>query len=53
VPSKKFQSEWDKMLFKALTSDGQIKGMSKKQAKEYASEVIKKWREFGEMRKKG
>lgn len=52
VPSKHFQPEWNKMLFKALETDGRRQGMSRKQAKEYSSGVIKEWREFGEMRKK-
>lgn len=53
VPSKHFQPRWNDMLLKALESDGKRKGMSKKQAREYSSGVIREWRKFGEMRKQG
>lgn len=52
VPSKKFQPEWNNILFKALETDEKKKGMSKRQAKDYSSSVIKEWRKLGEMRKK-
>jgi len=52
VPSKSAWSLWNEELFKALESDAKSKGMSKKQAKEYASGVIKEWRKFGDQRMK-
>jgi len=52
VPSKQAWSLWNEELFKALESDAKSKGMSKKQAKEYASGVIKEWRKFGDQRMK-
>lgn len=53
VPSKQFEPEWNNMLFKALEADGKKKGLSKREAKEYGSGVIKEWRKLGEMRMKG
>jgi hypothetical protein len=50
VPSKDTWSLWNEELFKALEDDAKRRGMSKKQAKEYASEVIKEWRQFGNHR---
>ena len=52
VPSKSSWPEWNKELFKALETDGRKKGMNKKQAKEYASGVIREWRMFSDMRVK-
>lgn len=52
APSKHVMPLWNEELFKALESDGKRKGMSKKQAKEYASGVIREWRKFGDQRKK-
>jgi hypothetical protein len=52
VPSKEAWPLWNEELFKALESDAKGKGLNKKQAKEYASGVIKEWREFGDQRKK-
>ena len=50
VPSTTARPPWNEELFKALESDAKSKGMSKKQAKEYASGVIKEWRRFGDQR---
>ncbi len=52
VPSKQAWPLWNEELFKALENDAKSKGMSKKQAKGYASGVIKEWRNFGDQRKK-
>ena len=52
VPSKQVMPLWNEELFEALESDGKRKGMSKKQAKEYASGVIREWRKLGDQRTK-
>jgi len=50
VPSRDALVLWNEELYKALEADGRRMGMDKKQAKEYSSGVIKRWRELGDHR---
>lgn len=50
IPSKSALTIWNEELFKALETDAKSKGMSKKQAREYANRVINEWRKFCDQR---
>jgi hypothetical protein len=46
VPSSEFSSEWNRILQKTLQDEGRRKGLSRTDAKQYSSGVIKSWRKF-------
>ncbi len=53
IPSEHFKAEWNEKMYDALVNDGKKKGLKKALAKEYASDVIKEWRQVIGMRVKG
>jgi hypothetical protein len=53
VPSREFQSEWDKMLRKATRKRFQRDGMSRAEAKLATESMIREWRDLWSKRIKG